>query len=94
MATHKSAVKRHTQSLKRRARNKASISRLRTQIRRLRTCVAVKNAAEAKRLLPETIALIDRSIQKGVVHENTASRYKSRLTLLVNSLTGKRAAAR
>ena len=87
MATHKSAVKRHTQSLRRRARNKASLSRLRTQIKKLRTTVSAKNDAEARRLLPETIALIDRSIQKGVVHENTAARYKSRLTLLVNSLS-------
>ena len=87
MATHQSAIKRHKQSLQRRSRNKASLSRLRTQIKKLRTTVASKNDAEAKRMLPETIALIDRSIQKGVVHENTAARYKSRLTILVNSLS-------
>ena len=88
MATHKSAIKRHTQSLKRRARNKGNLSRLRTQIKKLRATVAGKDEAEAKRLLPETIALIDRSIQKGVVHENTAARYKSRLTRLVGTLGG------
>ena len=86
MATHKSAVKRHKQNLERRTRNKANLSRLRTQIKRLRATVASKDEAEAQRLLPQTIALIDRSIQKGVVHENTAARYKSRLTRLVRTL--------
>ena len=94
MATHKSAIKRHRQSLERRARNRAHLSHLRTQIKRLRTTVAEKNDTESRRLLCETISLIDRSIQKGVVHENTAARYKSRLTLLVSTLGGTRAAAR
>ncbi|HEY3174956.1 MAG TPA: 30S ribosomal protein S20 [Candidatus Polarisedimenticolia bacterium] len=86
MATHQSAIKRHKQSLKRREANKATRSRLRTQIKKLRDSVETSDAASARRLLPETIALIDRSIQKGVVHENTAARYKSRLTRLVNKL--------
>ena len=90
MATHASAIKRHKQSLKRKARNRSNTTQLRTQIRKLRATVASKDEAEARRLLPGTIALIDRSIQKGVVHANTAARYKSRLTLLVNSLDGKK----
>jgi len=86
MATHKSAIKRHKQNLERRTRNKANLSRLRTQIKKLRATVASKDEAEARILLPQTIALIDRSIQKGIVHENTAARYKSRLTRLVRTL--------
>ena len=94
MATHKSAVKRHTQSLERRARNKANLTRLRSQIKKLRTTVASKDEPAARQLLPETIALIDRSIQKGIVHENTAARYKSRLTRLVSTLTARKPAAK
>jgi small subunit ribosomal protein S20 len=86
MATHESAIKRHAQSLKRRDANKSNRSRLRSQIKRLRESVEAKDTASARRLLPETMALIDRSIQKGIVHENTAARYKSRLTRLVNTL--------
>ncbi|HKY34225.1 MAG TPA: 30S ribosomal protein S20 [Candidatus Polarisedimenticolia bacterium] len=86
MATHSSAIKRHTQSLKRRAANRSNRSRLRTQLKRLRETVAGKDLEAARRLLPGTIALIDRSIQKGVLHENAAARHKSRLTRLVNSL--------
>ncbi len=86
MATHKSAVKRHTQSLKRRTRNKSNTTKLRSQLRRLRAAVAGKDPATARRMLPETLSLIDRSIQKGVLHANAAARHKSRLTRLVTSL--------
>jgi len=86
MATHQSAIKRHAQSEKRREANRSNRTRLRTQLKKLRATVAGKDLEEARRLLPETMALIDRSIQKGVLHENTAARHKSRLTRLVNSL--------
>jgi ribosomal protein S20 len=32
------------------------------------------------------MSALDRAIQKGVLHENTANRYKSRLTLAYNAL--------
>jgi len=86
MATHKSALKRHRQSLNRKARNRSNRSTLRSRIKTLREAVSRSEIEVARRLLPETLSLIDRSIQKGVLHENTASRHKSRLTRLVNSL--------
>ncbi|HET6372353.1 MAG TPA: 30S ribosomal protein S20 [Candidatus Polarisedimenticolia bacterium] len=86
MATHKSAIKRHAQSLKRNASNRANRSELRTEIKKLRATVEQNDAAEARRMLPATLSLIDRSIQKGVLHDNTAARQKSRLTRLVNSI--------
>jgi len=86
MATHKSAIKRHAQSQKRREANKSNTSRLRTQLKKLRATAAGKDSAAAKRMLPETLSLIDRSAQKGIIHENTAARHKSRLTRLINSL--------
>lgn len=93
MATHKSAVKRHAQNLRRREANRAGRSRLRTQFKKLRATVAAGDEAQARQLLPETIALIDRSIQKGTLHENTAARYKSRLTRAVNGLAARSAAS-
>jgi small subunit ribosomal protein S20 len=33
-----------------------------------------------------TVSALDRAIQKGVLHENTASRYKSRLSARLNAL--------
>jgi len=93
MATHKSAIKRHGQSLKRRAANRSNTTRLRSQIKRLRASVESSDVAAALALLPETVALIDRSIQKGILHENTAARHKSRLTRLVQALASKSPAA-
>ena len=86
MATHKSAVKRHRQNLERRARNRTYRTRLRNQIRKLRATVEANDQETASKMLPEMISLIDRSIQKGVIAENAASRQKSRLTRLVHSL--------
>ena len=31
-------------------------------------------------LLPATISIIDKAVQKGVLHKNAAARHKSRLT--------------
>jgi small subunit ribosomal protein S20 len=36
--------------------------------------------------LNPTISLIDKAVNKGIIHKNTAARYKSRLTKHVNSL--------
>ncbi len=60
--------------------------KLKTQMKRLRSAIATGKAADAKTLLPETCSLIDKSVQKGVIKENTARRYKSRLTKTVNGL--------
>ena len=87
MANHKSAVKRIRQNEKRRANNRQNKSTMRTEIKKLRTALTLGDASRAQELLPAVVALIDRSIQKGVVHKNAAARYKSRLTLRVNAAT-------
>ena len=58
-------------------------SRLRSDIRQLREIVEAGEAGKAADLLPKTLSLIDKSIQKGILHDNAAARYKSRLTRLV-----------
>ncbi len=90
MAHHASAQKHQRQSLKRRARNRKNLSLVKTQVKKLRTAIAAGNAEEAKKLLPETVAEIDKAAKKGVIHDNAAARYKSRLTKHV-SATGSRA---
>lgn len=86
MATHKSATKSHAQSLKQREINRSNRTRLRGQFKKLRSTASASDAEAVQKLLPETIGLIDRSVQKGILHRNTAARHKSRLTRLVNSL--------
>jgi len=75
-----SASKRVRQNEKQRIRNRADRTRLRTQIKKFRQAIDAKNADEAQKLLPGTISLIDVMVKKGVLHQNTGSRYKSRLT--------------
>ena len=56
---------------------------MRTEIKKLRSALALGDAERAAQQLPAVLSIIDRSIQKGVVHRNTAARYKSRLTMHV-----------
>lgn len=89
MPNHKSAEKRDRQNTRRNAANTASRSRLRTQVKKLRALLAGGNAQEAQALLSETVSVIDKSVQKGVLHRNTAARHKARLTSHVNELAAK-----
>ena len=86
MAQHASALKQMRQGEKRRARNRKNLSQLKTQVKRLRAAIAEGNAEAAKKLLPETVGAIDKAAKKGVVHDNAASRYKSRLSRKVTAL--------
>lgn len=80
MANHHSALKRARQTETRTTRNRSNNSRLRTSLRELRESLAAgdKKSAEAK--FRSTVSAIDKAIQKGVLHQNTAARYKSRLS--------------
>lgn len=84
MANHASALKRNRQNRKRRLLNQMNRKKLKTQLKKLRTAVVDGNHEEARRLLPTTYSLIDKSVQKGVLASNAARRYKSRITLRAN----------
>ena len=86
MASHKSALKRIKQTHKREALNRMHRTGLRHQMRKLRAALDKKDKPAAAGLLKPTFALIDHSIHKGILHRNTAARYKSRLTLRFNAL--------
>ncbi len=86
MAQHASAEKQMRQSQKRRARNRQNLSQLKTQVKKLRAAIAEGDAKAAQALLPATVGQIDKAAKKGVVHDNAASRYKSRLTRKVRAL--------
>ncbi len=87
MANHKSAEKRIRQTERRNEVNRRNRARLRTQIKVLRAAIDAGDQQQARAALNETVSLIDKSIQKGVLHRNAASRYKSRLTVRVNQMT-------
>jgi small subunit ribosomal protein S20 len=87
MANHKSAEKRVRQTDKRNEVNSRNRGRLRTEIRKLRAAIAAGDPEKAKALLVQAVSLIDKSIQKGIIHRNAAARYKSRLTTSVNGMS-------
>jgi small subunit ribosomal protein S20 len=79
MANHFSALKRARQTERRTTRNRANASALRTQLRTLRETIEKGDKAAAAQSYRQTVSALDKAIQKGTLHENTASRYKSRL---------------
>lgn len=86
MAHHKSAIRQWRRSLRRNAINKRNRSLLRTHIKKLREAIGNKDKEAAQNLLPLTFSIIDRSIKKGAIHENTGARYKSRLSRQVETM--------
>ncbi len=92
MPNHKSAKKRVRQNEKRRAVNRSNRSGLRTQIKKLRSAIGGSDQNQSQELLIPTVSAIDKAVNKGILHKNTAARYKSRLTTHVNNL-GKEAAS-
>ena len=80
MANHKSAEKRVRQNIKRNEINRSNRSKLRTQIKSLRSALAAHDKDKSNELLNPTVSLIDKAVNKGLIHKNTAARYKSRLT--------------
>lgn len=89
MPNHKSAEKRVRQSEKRRAINRSHRTKVRTYIKKLRAALDSGKSEDVQKALPETISVIDKAIQKGVLHKNAASRYKSRLTVRANQAASK-----
>jgi small subunit ribosomal protein S20 len=87
MANHKSAEKRVRQNVKRNAINRSNRSELRTKIKGLRTAIAGSDKAMSTESLGSTVSLIDKAVNKGLIHKNTAARYKSRLTRHVGNLS-------
>ena len=89
MANHFSALKRARQTETRTVRNRGAKSQLRNTLRRLREALASGNQQNAQTSFREAVSVIDTSTRKGVLHKNTANRYKSRLNARLNALATK-----
>jgi small subunit ribosomal protein S20 len=82
----KSVLKRAAQSRQRADVNRANRTRVRTLMKKLRTAITAGDATASGNLLQPTLSAIDQAITKGVLHENTGNRYKSRLSLAFNGV--------
>ena len=86
MATrHASAVKAHRQTIKRTAHNRELRSKLRTALKGIRAAIENKESDRAKSMKSETFSIIDKMSNKGIIHDNAAGRYKSRIVKRIRS---------
>ena len=77
----KSALKANRQNIKRREHNRQMRSRLRTSLKAIRASLDAKDLDGARTALNQTVSIVDKMATKGIIHRNTAGRYKSRLAL-------------
>jgi len=87
MANHFSALKRARQTEQKTTQNRANKSRLRTALRSLREAIAKGDKEAAQKAYNSTASIVDKGVQKGVLHKNTASRYKSRLSARMKAIS-------
>ena len=91
MANHVSSLKRARQTVIKTAVNRGNKSKLRGALRLMREALLKGDANAAREQYRATASMLDKSVQKGVLHDNTASRYKSRLNARVKALATKAA---
>jgi small subunit ribosomal protein S20 len=76
----KSALKANRQNIRHREHNRQMRSKLRTALKAIRASLDAKDLSGAKSALNKTVSIVDKMAGKGIIHRNTAGRYKSRLT--------------
>ena len=76
----KSALKANRQNIKHREHNRQMRSRLRTALKSIRASLDAKDLTGARSALNKTVSIVDKMASKGIIHRNTAGRYKSRLS--------------
>ena len=86
MAHTESAKKNYRKMVKRRERNNADTSRVKTSTKRVLAAVEAGDVAAAQKLLPDAMQAIDKAAKNRVMHHNTASNKKSRLSRSINRL--------
>jgi small subunit ribosomal protein S20 len=72
-------MKAHRQTVKRTAHNRELRSRLRTGLKAIRSAIDAGETDRAKAILGDTFSMIDKLSAKGIIHDNAAGRYKSRI---------------
>lgn len=81
----KSALKANRQNIKRNEANRALRSRLRTGLKAIRKALDTNDVDGARGQLKGVQSLVDKMATKGIIHRNTAARYKSRLVARLSS---------
>jgi len=82
----KSAIKRVKTSEKSHLRNISYKSKIKSSIKRFNLALSENNKEESIRYFKNAVAILDKSVSKGILPKNTASRQKSSLTKKLNTL--------
>ena len=85
MAHSLSAKKRVRQNIKQRAVNRWRKNRYRVAIKQYQETILHGSVEDAKTQLSGIYKILDQVADTGAIHKNTASRYKSRLTVRFNT---------
>lgn len=83
----KSALKANRQNITRRAHSRELRSKLRTTLKAIRASLDDKDIEGAKKALSGTVSIVDKMAKNGIIHRNTAGRYKSRLAARLTKAT-------
>ena len=83
----KSALKANRQNIKRREANRQQRSKLRTALKGIRAALDAKDVDAAQTALSQTVSIVDKMAKTGIIHRNTAGRYKSRLAARLTKAT-------
>ena len=67
-------------------KNKADKSELKTAIKKYDAALEAGDKAAATEAYTSAVVLVDKAVNKGLLHKNTAARKKSSMTLRLNKL--------
>ncbi|MGN0017546.1 MAG: 30S ribosomal protein S20 [Candidatus Gastranaerophilaceae bacterium] len=86
MANIKSAKKRVLVAERNHERNVAFKTAIKSALKKVLTLAKAKDEDAMKGALSKAYQLCDKAVSKGILHKNTASRKKSRLTIAAKKL--------
>ena len=86
MANTKQAKKRVRRNEAVRQQNTSKRSMMRTYIKSVRKAILEGNKPAASSALSKASSVVDKMASKGIIHRNTAARYKSRMNARVKEM--------
>ena len=67
-------------------KNKADKSEMKTVIKKFESALESGDKAVAQDAYKQAVVIVDKAVNKGILHKNTAARKKSSMTLRLNKL--------
>lgn len=86
MANTNQAKKRARQAVNTRVDNFSKKNTMRTYIKKVKSALNSADAALAQEAMKQAFPYIDRMASKGIIHSNTAARYKHRINKQLKQL--------